>query len=160
MKTRKVTSQKYRACKETMTKEIAERGKKAKARDPIYALHKSTSTPGEGAFERDSEKMADITQEHHNKLQLAEDGGKLGNGQEREDAIRAAKEKIDQMLDDEQHEEMEKEMTQEELEKALWKSKSNLSPGLDRWLYLFMQEIKRQAAAPKTRKFLATAMLI
>jgi hypothetical protein len=38
MKRRKATSQKYRACKETMTKEFAGRGKKTKTKDPIYAL--------------------------------------------------------------------------------------------------------------------------
>jgi hypothetical protein len=161
MKRRKATSQKYRACKETMTKEFAGRGKKAKTKDPIYALRRSTNTPGEGAFERDSEKMAEIARNYHNGLQLADNKDGPGNKQERETAIRAAEERINQILDDEQREDMGEELTESELKKALWKSKSDSSPGLDGWTYSFMKEIERQAASPKkNRKFLATALLI
>jgi hypothetical protein len=56
---------------------------------------------------------------------------------------------------------MGEELTKSELKNTLWKSKSGLLPGLDRWTYSFMKEIERQAASPKNnRKFLVTALLI
>ncbi|KAH9890117.1 Endonuclease/exonuclease/phosphatase, partial [Cubamyces lactineus] len=100
-------------------------------RDLIHAFERPHN-PGNDAgtiYETDSVKMAEMARNHHDHVQLDEEG--VPPPEEREECIKVALESLDVGLSDEQAEQMAAAITYEECEIALKFSKSGTAPGRD-----------------------------
>ncbi|KAF5377136.1 hypothetical protein D9757_001831 [Collybiopsis confluens] len=139
---------KHRMEGEIPTRYWSQANKEQKPRDVMYILRKpgfreneNGVIPGD-AYERDSERMAELAGKYHRALQYADIPPEEP---ERKNHILATLEPIKQCLSEEQEELMAREITTNDVRQALKLSKNNSAPGLDGIPYEVYKSIKLNA---------------
>jgi exonuclease III len=120
---------KYTLENKTIGKTWIQSNKDLKPRDYIAALQKT----GEGrhnGLEYDSEKMALLAKEYHDKLQKEGVCFKRP-ADEREEAVRKATDALESRLSEEQKEDLDAKMTAKEMRRAIYSTPNDKAPGLD-----------------------------
>ncbi|KAJ3797677.1 Endonuclease/exonuclease/phosphatase, partial [Lentinula aff. detonsa] len=121
--------------------------KDRKPRDVMMALKKSTAEANEhgvihgNMYEKNSQKMANIAQEYHSRLQTQ--GLNLEQEEERQRQVPAILDALKVKISDEHRDQLKGHLTTASIRKALKLTKNHTAPGLDGTSYELWKEIQR-----------------